>query len=141
MNMAGQCRPSPIYKEVTLKGGIHAGTYKDVGGVSTMEECQKKCCEFPACDLAFTLASSCYLVGCADHKSCELMPAKKSSFHPSVSYVTRWNSEGVKHTGTCLFYSHMNDIKNRIAYSILSVACFDENDIEQICFWQSGPSK
>lgn len=98
MNMAGQCRPSPIYKEVTLKGGIHAGTYKDVGGVSTMEECQKKCCEFPACDLAFTLASSCYLVGCADHKSCELMSAKKSSFHPSVSYVTRWNSEGVKHT-------------------------------------------
>ncbi|XP_065063476.1 uncharacterized protein LOC135690004 isoform X1 [Rhopilema esculentum] len=98
MNMAGQCRPSPIYKEVTLKGGIHAGTYKDVGGVSTMEECQKKCCEFPACDLAFTLASSCYLVGCADHKSCELQPAKKSSFHPSVSYVTRWNSEGVKHT-------------------------------------------
>eukprot|EP00794_Sanderia_malayensis_P012056 gene12056-13299_t len=98
MNMAGQCRPSPIYKEVTLKGGIHAGTYKDVGGVSTMEECQKKCCEFPACDLALILASSCYLVGCADHKSCELQPAKKSNFHPSVSYVTRWNSEGVKHT-------------------------------------------
>ena len=109
--MAGQCRPSPIYKEVTLKGGIHAGTYKDVGGVSTMEECQKKCCEFPACDLAFTLASSCYLVGCADHKSCELMSAKKSSFHPSVSYVTRWNSEGVKHTGT---------LKCRIITSMIS---------------------
>ncbi len=108
MNMAGQCRPSPIYREVTLKGGIHAGTYKDVGGVSKMEDCQKKCCEFPACDLALILASSCYLVGCADHKSCELQPAKRSNFHPSVSYVTRWNSEGVKHTGKreiiCYFF-------------------------------------
>ena len=54
--LAGQCKSGQIYKEMTLKGGINAGTYKDVGGVSTMEECQKKCCEFNACDLAFMLA-------------------------------------------------------------------------------------
>ena len=98
--MAGQCKPSPIYKEVTLKGGINAGTYKDVGGVSTMEECQGKCCEFPACDLAFMLAGSCYLVGCYDQKQCVMQPAKESKFHPMIAYVTRWNSEGVKHTGS-----------------------------------------
>lgn len=97
-NMSGQCKASEVYKEVTLKGGINAGTYKDVGGVSTMEECQKKCCEFPACDLAFMLAGSCYLVGCADQKQCTMQPAKESKFHPSISYVTRWNNEGVKHT-------------------------------------------
>jgi len=96
--MAGQCRPSPIYKEVTLKGGINAGTYKDVGGVNTMEECQKKCCEFPVCDLSFMLAGSCYLVGCNDQKQCAMQPAKESKFHPMISYVTRWNNEGVKHT-------------------------------------------
>lgn len=96
--MAGQCRPSPIFKEVTLKGGINAGTYKDVGGVQTMEECQNKCCEFPACDLAFMLAGSCYLVGCYDQKQCAMQPAKESKFHPMISYVTRWNNEGVKHT-------------------------------------------
>ena len=102
--MAGQCRPSAIYKEVTLKGGINAGTYKDVGGVSTMEECNTKCCEFPACDLAFMLAGSCYLVGCNDQKQCAMQPAKESKFHPMISYVTRWNNEGVKHTGLIIHH-------------------------------------
>lgn len=95
----GKCEPSKVYKEVTLKGGINAGTYKDVGGVSTMDDCQKKCCEFPACDLAFLLAGSCYLVGCYDQKNCAMQQAKESQFNPQISYVTRWNTEGVKHTG------------------------------------------
>jgi len=94
----GKCEPSKVYKEVTLKGGINAGTYKDVGGVTTMDECQSKCCEFPACDLAFMLAGSCYLVGCYDQKNCAMQPAKESKFQPMISYVTRWNVEGVKHT-------------------------------------------
>ncbi|XP_065651395.1 uncharacterized protein LOC100209524 isoform X4 [Hydra vulgaris] len=98
LDKAGKCQPSAVFKEVTLKGGINAGTYKDIGGVSTMEECQTKCCDFPACDLAFMLAGSCYLVGCYDQKQCTMQPAKESKFHPMISYVTRWNGEGVKHT-------------------------------------------
>ena len=111
--MAGQCRAGEIYKEMTLKGGINAGTYKDVGGVSIMEECQKKCCEFSACDLAFMLAGSCYLVGCKDQKECAMQPAKESSFKPTISYVTRWNDEGVKHTG-----------KEELLKSLTTVKCF-----------------
>ena len=97
--MAGQCRPGKVFKEVTLKGGINAGTYKDVGSVQSMEECSSKCCEFAACDLAFMLSSRCYLVGCSEGKNCQTQKAKPSPYHPSVSYIERWNKEGVKHTG------------------------------------------
>jgi hypothetical protein len=64
-----------------------------------MPECQKKCCGFSACDLAFLLGGRCYLVGCADEKSCQMNKAKPSVYTPTISYVTRWNTEGVKHTG------------------------------------------
>lgn len=96
--MAGQCRAGKVFKEVTLKGGINAGTYKDVGSVQSMEECSSKCCEFAACDLAFMLSSRCYLVGCSEGKNCQIQKAKPSPYHPSVTYIERWNKEGVKHT-------------------------------------------
>ena len=98
--LAGQCRAGKVFKEVTLKGGINAGTYKDVGAVQSMEECSSKCCEFAACDLAFMLSSRCYLVGCSEGKDCQIQKAKPSPYHPSVTYIERWNKEGVKHTGT-----------------------------------------
>ena len=98
--MAGQCKAGKIYQEVTLRGGINAGTYKDTGTVSSMTECEKKCCGFSSCDLAFLLGGRCYLVGCADEKSCQMNKAKPSPYTPMISYVTRWNTEGVKHTGT-----------------------------------------
>lgn len=98
-SMAGQCQPGKVFKEVTLKGGINAGTYKDVGSVKSMEECSSKCCEFAACDLAFMLSSRCYLVGCSEGKNCQIQKAKPSPYHPSVTYIERWNKEGVKHSG------------------------------------------
>lgn len=98
-NMAGQCRAGKLFKEVTLKGGINAGTYKDVGAVQNMDECSSKCCEFAACDLAFMLSNRCYLVGCSEGKNCQIQKAKPSPYHPSVTYIERWNKEGVKHTG------------------------------------------
>ncbi|XP_022801241.1 uncharacterized protein LOC111338939 [Stylophora pistillata] len=97
-SMAGQCQPGKVFKEVTLKGGINAGTYKDVGSVKSMEECSGKCCEFAACDLAFMLSSRCYLVGCSEGKNCQIQKAKPSPYHPSVTYIERWNKEGVKHS-------------------------------------------
>lgn len=104
--MAGQCQPGKIFKEVTLKGGINAGTYKDVGSVKSMEECSGKCCEFAACDLAFMLSSRCYLVGCSEGKNCQIQKAKPSPYHPSVTYIERWNKEGVKHSGMLNLRQH-----------------------------------
>lgn len=101
--LAGECRAGKVFKEVTLKGGINAGTYKDVGSVQGMEECSNKCCEFAACDLAFMLSSRCYLVGCSEGKNCQIQKAKPSPYHPSVTYIERWNKEGVKHTGNYPF--------------------------------------
>ena len=95
----GSCKPGKIYKEVTLLGGINAGTYKDIGAVKDINECSSKCCEFSACDVALMLQNRCYLVGCSDGKNCQMQKAKPSAFHPTIVYVTRWNSEGVKHTG------------------------------------------
>ena len=121
--MANQCKAGQVYNEMTLKGGINAGTYKDVGGVKTMDECQKKCCEFSACDLAFMLAGNCYLVGCKNQKECAMQPAKESTFKPSISYVTRWNGEGVKHTGmlhSFYLYECTNQIKHVMRKSLLS---------------------
>ena len=74
-----------------------------MGMVNDMPQCQKKCCGFSACDLAFLLGGRCYLVGCADEKSCQMNKAKPSAYAPTISYVTRWNTEGVKHTGNGQF--------------------------------------
>ncbi|CAH3168882.1 unnamed protein product [Pocillopora meandrina] len=98
VEMAEVNKLKKIFKEVTLKGGINAGTYKDVGSVKSMEECSGKCCEFAACDLAFMLSSRCYLVGCSEGKNCQIQKAKPSPYHPSVTYIERWNKEGVKHS-------------------------------------------
>lgn len=114
--LAGQCRPGKVFKEVTLKGGINAGTYKDVGSVQSMDACSNKCCEFAACDLAFMLSSRCYLVGCSEGKNCQIQKAKPSPYHPSVTYIERWNKEGVKHTGKLRFVN-----KSRILLAIAPV--------------------
>ncbi|XP_048590388.1 uncharacterized protein LOC116617788 isoform X2 [Nematostella vectensis] len=96
--LAGQCKAGKMHFQVTLKGGIKAGTYKDVGAVADMRECADRCCGYAQCDLAFLLRSRCYLVGCSDVKSCDLQKAKPSPYNPAIAYVSRWNSEGVKHT-------------------------------------------
>ncbi|KAJ7382462.1 hypothetical protein OS493_034622 [Desmophyllum pertusum] len=131
-SMAGKCQPGKVFKEVTLKGGINAGTYKDVGSVKTMEECSSKCCEFAACDLAFMLSSRCYLVGCSEGKDCQIQKAKPSPYHPSVTYIERWNKEGVKHTVflsdsvetkfTCPAVKPLTKVK-----TVFSVKCYNKD--------------
>ena len=113
-SMAGQCRPGKIFKEVTLKGGVNAGTYKDVGEVASIDDCSKRCCEYSACDLAFLLQKRCYLVGCSDGKNCKFQKARPSPYHPMLTYVTRWNSEGVKHAGMQMEVFHLKDRRSSI---------------------------
>ena len=100
-SMAGQCSADKTYTEVTLKGGINAGTYKDVGEVAGAAECARRCCDYSACDVALTLQNRCYLVGCSEGKSCKFQKAKPSAYHPTLTYVSRWNGEGVKHSREC----------------------------------------
>ena len=79
---------NPINK-VTLKGGLQAGDFTDIGRVPTLQDCYNTCCQQEKCDLAFMLGQNCFTVVCKDKKLCVTTPAQPSIFNPQIAYVTK----------------------------------------------------
>ena len=95
----------PVMKpldKVTLKGGLQAGDFTDVGKVNDLGQCYNICCQQAGCDLAFMLAQNCFSVQCKDKKLCTTVPAQPSIFNPQIAYVTSRDSgaEGAVATTT-----------------------------------------
>lgn len=91
-----QCVQSKVYNDIKLSGGSKAGDFTDVGKVGRMHICTRLCCEQPVCDLAYMMRESCFLVKCADDKSCRVIKAdKKMKLHnnrtsqTSVQYIVK----------------------------------------------------
>jgi len=79
---------NPINK-VTLKGGLQAGDFTDIGRVASIEDCYDTCCQQEKCDLAFMLGQNCFTVVCKDKKLCVTTPAQPSIFNPQIAYLTK----------------------------------------------------
>ena len=79
---------SPLIK-VTLKGGLQAGDFTDVGKVTNLEQCYDTCCQQSHCDLAFMLGQNCFSVQCKDKKLCGVTKAQPSIFNPQIAYVLK----------------------------------------------------
>ena len=83
------CRPGVMSYDVTLKGGLSAGSFFPLGSVDNMEACVTQCCHRNSCDVAFMLKDSCFSITCASEELCEQVPAPSTDFSPRLSYVRR----------------------------------------------------
>lgn len=81
------CPNTRVFENMTLKGGVDAGAYKDHGKVKDMTLCRRICCEMTECHLAFLLGTNCFSVKCADVDSCRAQRAKPSAYSPKVGCI------------------------------------------------------
>ena len=83
------CRKSDVLRNVTLKGGLHSGSFKDRGQMEDIKQCVRLCCLLQKCDLAFMLSNTCFSVECVSDALCEAVPARSNVFSPTICYVYR----------------------------------------------------
>ena len=84
-----QCTHSPISTNVTLRGGVKAGKFSNLGEVESMHMCTALCCAKPTCDLAFMIGETCVAVECASEEMCQTVRARPTGFNPKISYIRR----------------------------------------------------
>ena len=75
--------------KVTLKDGLQAGDFTDVGKVSNLSQCYDVCCQQDKCDLAFMLGQNCFSVQCKEKSRCVTTPAQPSIFNPQIAYIMK----------------------------------------------------
>jgi len=85
------CLTSDITHNVTLKGGIRSGKFKDRGQMEDIRQCARLCCLLKTCNLAFMLSETCFSVECFTQSLCEAIPAKSSMYSPTLCYVKSRN--------------------------------------------------
>lgn len=82
------CTNSEIMRNVTLRGGISSGKFKDRGWMEDFRLCIKICCLTKLCDLAFMLRNNCFTVECKSEELCEAVPVKTSAEKPPfLAYI------------------------------------------------------
>ena len=72
---------------VTLRGGITSGTFRDRGELPNIQECLRICCIAKSCDLAFMLSKHCFSVTCKNQSLCEVVTARTSGYKPQIAYI------------------------------------------------------
>lgn len=72
---------------VTLRGGITTGRFRDRGKVPNMRACVEICCISKSCDVAFLLKNNCFSVTCFSEKLCEAVKARSSIYSPKLVYI------------------------------------------------------
>ncbi|XP_048589005.1 uncharacterized protein LOC5518116 isoform X2 [Nematostella vectensis] len=88
-NPREQCLGSSITYNVTLRGGIKAGKFREQTDVRSMRDCVSKCCDESSCDLAFMFGERCYSVTCQSEKLCQAVMAKPTNLQPKISYLSK----------------------------------------------------
>ena len=83
------CRGGELEKEVTLRGGLNAGSFLDTGVVSNIEQCVNYCCYSMKCDVAFLIMERCFLVTCFSSRLCESIPARNADVFTELVHVSR----------------------------------------------------
>ena len=92
------CIPGMVEHDVTLGGGIKAGSYTEQGEVLNMHECVELCCKHNRCDVAMLIKGICYTVSCYEQKKCVSVPVRRIQYHPSLVHVRRVK-RGMAHDG------------------------------------------
>ena len=91
------CTNSEIIKNVTLRGGIKAGKFRDRGVMEDFRQCIKICCLSKLCDLAFMLRNNCFTVECKSEELCEAVAVKTAKESPPLlAYIYARSSAHAK---------------------------------------------
>eukprot|EP00795_Rhopilema_esculentum_P008712 gene8712-14733_t len=91
------CTNSEIIKNVTLRGGIKAGKFRDRGIMEDFRQCIKICCLSKLCDLAFMLRNNCFTVECKSEELCEAVAVKTTKESPPMlAYIYARSSAHAK---------------------------------------------
>ena len=87
------CTNSEQKHNVTLRGGLSAGNFKDKGKVAYMQDCVDFCCKEDHCDVALMLLENCFTVICHNKRLCESVPAKTERYKSRIVYVGKNHSD------------------------------------------------
>ena len=99
------CIPGEVEHDVTLGGGINAGSYTEQGEILNMHECVEWCCKDRKCDVAMVIKGICYTVSCYDLRKCVSVPVRRIQYHPKLVRVKRVK----RGTGNDGFYDTRNN--------------------------------
>lgn len=80
------CSTAFIMKGVQLQEDLKSLPNKNLGLVTDLKECVRKCCDISDCTVAYQDGSTCYAVRCLNTTSCKV---KVSQATQSVGYVVR----------------------------------------------------
>lgn len=103
------CAQSPIRQNVTLRGGINAGSFKKLAQFVAMQLCIRLCCEEKGCDVALMSGKNCYGVQCFSEELCTAVLAKKAPSSLMISHVTIKGEEG-----RCKIQRHFFSIASKV---------------------------
>ena len=90
------CTNSEQRYNVTLRGGLNAGHFRDNGKVVSIQQCVEFCCKEDHCDVAFLLLENCFTVRCHNQYLCESVPAKTAKYRSRIVYLGRLNGKTTK---------------------------------------------
>lgn len=97
------CTQSPILKNVTLRGGIKAGNFSDLGDEKNMHMCIALCCERKTCDLAFMIGGTCIAVDCFSEELCQAVKARPTKYDPQIAFIRRRELQRPARKGKSIF--------------------------------------
>ena len=83
-----RCSYHEMIENMTLHGGLDAGSFTLHGDVKSLNKCTQYCCDDNHCDIAFMVDNACYSVQCKDEESCRpVRTLSKSKI--SIAFVSR----------------------------------------------------
>lgn len=88
------CKNTKVEENVTLRGGIGAGTFKKLAKVTSMASCVELCCKNPSCDVAFMSGLKCYAVECVSDDECESTATDTSETKVLIAHVRPGKNKG-----------------------------------------------
>lgn len=97
-----KCAESKAEDGVTLKGGISAGNFTDVGTVESVDSCTRLCCVSEKCDLALIIKGHCFLVSCFTKELCKTVKSETKNYQPTVAFVRKWVTNVTEDTAITL---------------------------------------
>jgi len=97
-----KCTESEAEEGVTLKGGMGAGNFTDVGTVESLDSCTRLCCVSEKCDLAMLIKGRCFLVDCFSEDLCKTVKTETKNYRPTVAFVRRWVTNVTEDTAITL---------------------------------------
>ena len=83
------CRYRYAEKQMTLRGGLNAGSFLETGVVANIEQCVNHCCHATTCDVAFMIMTRCFLVKCYSSRLCESIPVRNVGYLTQIVHISR----------------------------------------------------